>query len=324
MTLRCMRKTLHTLPLALAAAAHAATLHFRERDALRAMLNASEDAASVSRATDALVGLLAEAGPLFHRDIEERLKRSGFGVTITRIALKLAWERGLVSYLNETRGWNREIRKFALTALAYPDLNLEIYREDATTALIAAYFDRYGPASLEDTMWWSGLSRSAIVGALNHAGCDLVELHTSWSQAPLYMYREHFERFNASPPDQWPTGLNLLAHEDVALKAYFDTRRRYLASLPAERIFNQIGEVLPTIIYDGQVIGTWSWDERRHRVAASLVRGMTTSEVRAEVRHRAQALATTLRRGWSSAATAEQVSGYLPLPLQDDIQVIGQ
>src|SRR5258707_1326485 len=33
-TLRCMRKTLHTLPLPLAAAAHGATLHFRERDAL--------------------------------------------------------------------------------------------------------------------------------------------------------------------------------------------------------------------------------------------------------------------------------------------------
>jgi hypothetical protein len=40
LTLRCMRKTLHTLPLPLAAAAHAATLRFRDRDACRAVLNA--------------------------------------------------------------------------------------------------------------------------------------------------------------------------------------------------------------------------------------------------------------------------------------------
>ena len=37
LTLRCMRKTLHTLPLPLAAAAHSATLRFRDRDARRAV-----------------------------------------------------------------------------------------------------------------------------------------------------------------------------------------------------------------------------------------------------------------------------------------------
>ena len=38
LTVRCMRKTLHALPLPLAAAAHAATLRFRDRDARRAVL----------------------------------------------------------------------------------------------------------------------------------------------------------------------------------------------------------------------------------------------------------------------------------------------
>ena len=41
LTVRCMRKTLHTLPLPLAAAAHTATLRFRDRDAQREIGRAS-------------------------------------------------------------------------------------------------------------------------------------------------------------------------------------------------------------------------------------------------------------------------------------------
>ena len=48
------------------------------------------------------------------------------------------------------------------------------------------------------------------------------------------------------------TGVQFLAHEDTALKAYFQTRGRYLGGLPQRRAFNQIGEVLPCVIVDGR------------------------------------------------------------------------
>lgn len=144
MTVRCMRKTLHTLPLALAAAAHVATVHFRERDALRGIVNAGEKLTRIGKVTDELTSLLEASGPLFHRDIEARLARSGVATVTARLALKIAWERGTIAYLNETSGWNREVRKFALTSQAYPDLDLGMSREAATISLMDAYFDRYG------------------------------------------------------------------------------------------------------------------------------------------------------------------------------------
>src|ERR1700683_1502318 len=52
LTVRCMRKTLHALPLPLAAAAHAAPLRFRDRDARRAVLNAGLTATAVDRMVD--------------------------------------------------------------------------------------------------------------------------------------------------------------------------------------------------------------------------------------------------------------------------------
>jgi hypothetical protein len=301
MTVRCMRKTLHTLPLPLAAAAHAATLHFRERDALRQVTNSGESPIAVAEATEALLALLAQAGALFHRDIESRLGHRGIGVITARLAIKLAWERGAIAYLNQTSGWNREVRTFDLTGRAYPGLDLDLPRRQATATLVDAYFDRYGPASLRDATWWSGLSAGAILDALADSGRELVELHTPWAEQPLYMYRDRFQEFRDSEPDGRDAGVGFLAHEDVALKAYFQTRRRYLGSLPARRAFNQIGEALPTIMVRGRVIGTWAWNEHARRVEPSLVRGAAPPDVRKQVHIHADRLSETMRRGWSTA-----------------------
>src|SRR4051812_47692875 len=79
LTVRCMRKTLHTLPLPLAAVAHVATVHFRERDAIRQVTNAGIELAVIERTIETLAAMLAESGPLFHRTIEARLGRDGVG-----------------------------------------------------------------------------------------------------------------------------------------------------------------------------------------------------------------------------------------------------
>ncbi|MFD3662636.1 DNA glycosylase AlkZ-like family protein [Streptomyces sp. NPDC058659] len=300
LTVRCMRKTLHALPLDLAAAAHAATRHYRERDALRAVVNAGERSQDVENACDDLARLLDEHGPLQHRDIEQRLAQQGIPTVRARLAVKLCWERGTTAYLNTSQAWNREVRTFALTKHAYPTADFDQDRTAATTTLIEAYFDRYGPASLKDAMWWSALSRAAITTALNACQRDLVTVTTPWSDQPQYMFADRLAQFHATDHSQHTTGVNLLAHEDVALKAYFDTRTRYLADLPARRAFNQIGEALPTIAHDGHVIGTWAWDEATRRVTTSTVRDRADAAVRRLIRARADQLTHTLRRCWTS------------------------
>src|SRR5215469_3050245 len=63
LTVRCMRKTLHALPLPLASAAHAATLRFRDRDAQRAVRNAGYLPGAIEEAVCELAALLRD-GPL--------------------------------------------------------------------------------------------------------------------------------------------------------------------------------------------------------------------------------------------------------------------
>lgn len=99
-----------------------------------------------------------------------------------------------------------------------------------------------------------------------------------------------------------PCQAKFLAHEDTALKAYSQTRSRYLGALPQRRAFNQIGEALPTVIIDGMLAGTWSWNARTASVDVDLIAGRLPVAVRRQVHVRAAALTETLRSAWHPAS----------------------
>jgi hypothetical protein len=159
---------------------------------------------------------------------------------------------------------------------------------------VTAYFHRYGPATIRDAAWWSGLSATDITAALHRSQRPLVTVPTPWSARPCLMFADQAAE---AASHQEPAGVQLLAHEDSALKAYHETRDRYLADLPQRQAFNQIGEALPAITVDGTVIGTWSWDSRSRNIVVHILPGKTTPAVRRQVRERAAALTDTLRAG---------------------------
>jgi hypothetical protein len=318
MTVRCMRKTLHTLPLPLAAAAHIATLTFRDRDARRAVVKAGHAAATIDRMIDQLCVLLHD-GPLSHRAIEARLSTGKADVHSWRLAIKVAWERGTISYFNAATVWNREARTFALTSVAYPTLNVSLTRQQAVTQLVTAYFERYGPATVRDAAWWSGLSATDITAALLACARHVIAVATPWSDDPCLMFADQLEESTGN--EAIATGVQFLAHEDTALKAYFQTRGRYLRGLPQQRAFNQIGEALPCVIVDGLVAGTWSWNARTASVDVDLIPGKTTAPVRRQVKARAAALTETLRLAWAPRQPPRRVIGD-HVPLLPDVPAI--
>ncbi|WP_322749595.1 MULTISPECIES: DNA glycosylase AlkZ-like family protein [unclassified Frankia] len=302
-TLRCMRKTLHLLPVDLAGVAHAATVHYRVRDAGRLALNAGIPQSILTSLTGQLTLLLAN-GPLLYRQLEATLTGPRASVAAVRVAVKLAWERGLLTYLNQSGCWNAEHRAFALTSDAHPDLDTALDPRAATRTLVHAYFTRYGPATLKDATWWSALSRAAVIAALDASDTEWLQITTPWSQAPAYLAAAQYEEFLAADPDSHATGLNLLAHEDVALKGYFETRDRYLMGLPPQQAFNQIGEALPTIILDGQIQGTWTWNPGTRTVTPAFTRGRASHALTRRVSAATDTLTDALRTGWRDPTPA--------------------
>jgi hypothetical protein len=318
MTVRCMRKTLHTLPVPLAAVAHRATRHFRERDALRAAHNVGVTPARLTTLADRVVALLTMTGPLGNRQIEAELTGTGVTIPAARAALKYAWERGELTYLNQAQHWNREDRAFAATSALFPGFNRMLDRTDAVGALLHAYFDRYGPATVRDAVWWSGLSQADVYRALAQSARPVKGYLTPWATEPAYAFADQPEA--PATPDAPGAAIDFLAHEDVALKAYFETRRRYLGQLTPSRAFNQIGEVLPTIMRDGLVIGRWAWDKHQRRVGWQAF-DRIGRPARSRCAERAAELTIALRARYDArnlrprpATRSALLSGATPLP----------
>lgn len=73
--------------------------------------------------------------------------------------------------------------------------------------------------------------------------------------------------------------------------------------MSADRAFNQIGEVLPTIINNGHIVGTWTWQAPHHPVACTLARGRTTPQHRNTITAHAHTVGDGLSQGWATTPT---------------------
>jgi hypothetical protein len=305
-TIRCVRKTLHTLPVDMAVYAHGATRHYRLRDVAALARRQNVTTAQLESAAARIIAYLRTNGRQSHRTIESALTVSKETALPVRLALKWLWEKGEVTYRNCAPSWHQEQRRFDLRSVSHPDFDTSLAQDLSTARLVRAYFHRYGPATVKDMAWWSGLGQRSIVSALSEL--DVVKLSLPWAASPFFMLRTDFEQFLSASPYSHRTGFHLLAHEDVALKAYFESRSRYLGSLPNSVAFNQIGEVRSCIIYNGQIIGLWSWHHERRQVCYRSLCGRISKTDRNALTRQAKSLEQRLRSGYISSTEARSSS----------------
>jgi hypothetical protein len=296
LTIRCMRKTLHMLPVDVAAYAHGATRHYRLRDVSNLARRFHVTAAELEDAGFRITAYLRDHGSQSHRAIERELSAADGKTSQVRLALKMLWEQGDVTYRNCAHSWHQERRRFHLRSVTHPRFDTTLARDAAIASLVEAYFHVYGPATVRDMAWWSGLGLHSIVDVLSEL--DVVQLSLPWAPSPFFMLHADYQRFLSAPHHSRRSGPHFLAHEDVALKAYFESRSRYLGSLSPSTVFNQIGEVRPSIIYDGRIIGTWSWQHESRRIRYRTLNGQMIRTFRNEIAHRAKALQLRLRHGY--------------------------
>lgn len=276
--LRCMRRTLHILPLDLAPIAHAATLDQR-LGACRATLRRLGHSERSLAAMAARVCELLSSRELPYRTLEAELRPSrGYRTDLIRLAIKWLWERGDLVYLDRSPSLHHEHRSFALTAQAFPTLELAPEPVDSVQQdLIVAHVRAFGPVAASDIAWWSGIGRGRVAAALERLRSELVPVRVDELGDQLLIHADDVDALLAAG-DLTPGHVSLLAWEDPSLKGYFTTRSRYVAPADYDQLFNQIGEARASITVDGRVVGIWSWDKRTNSINSRSLRRLTTDE----------------------------------------------
>lgn len=136
---------------------------------------------------------------------------------------------------------------YALLEERAPKTNV-LSRDEALAELARRYFTSHGPATLQDFVWWSGLSVADAKQALEMLRQDLVS-----GQAGMQTY--WWGNLLSLPATDWKS-LYLLPAFDEFIISYKDRS----AVLPAEnhrKAVSNNGIFWPTVVVKGRVAGTW-------------------------------------------------------------------
>jgi hypothetical protein len=161
--------------------------------------------------------------------------------------------------------------------------------DEALAELARRYFTSRGPATLQDFVWWSGLTTADARAGLKAITADLVR--ETIDGRTYWMSRSTTPAQNSSP------AVHLLPGFDEYLLGYRD-RGASLEAAYAKKLNAGGGMLTPTIVADGRVVGTWRRALRKDAVAIKVSPFVPLSEPQ-----------------WGALRTAaERYGGFVAMP----------
>jgi hypothetical protein len=116
--------------------------------------------------------------------------------------------------------------------------------DEARTVLARWYFDRFGPATIEDFAWWSGLTKTQATVAVTTGEVS-----------------ESDGLFGSGAAGEPPTGARLLPIWDTLLVTWKD-RSRFLPDGLLPYVYDASGNATSVVLLDGEVAGVWAMEQR--------------------------------------------------------------
>lgn len=130
-------------------------------------------------------------------------------------------------------------------------------RPEALAMLVRRYFQSHGPATLQDFVWWSGLTVSDAKAGMEAVKRDFTEIsidnQTYWMST------------DAAAADHSQTEVHLLPAFDEYMVAY-KNRDAALDSDQKNRAITSNGIFKPIVVINGKVVGTWQRTLKKDKV----------------------------------------------------------
>ncbi len=259
-----MRRTLWVFGPQAARLAHgAATVDLgrvQRRNLLRGLAEVADDPEGwLDAAGDAVVALLAQAGPMTARAVGAALPElttpvpigTGKGATLapahTRVLLVLGFD-GRVLRAHPTGTWiNGQYHWAAAHTWLPAGLGEPLDRRTAAAGLARRWLWTFGPATAADLAWWAGWTVAVTRQALTDVGAVEVDLDGT----PGFLRPDDVDE----PPPAPPSAL-LLPGLDPSTMGW-KQRAFHLDPRHVPVLFDRNGNGGPTVWADGRIVGGW-------------------------------------------------------------------
>lgn len=217
------------------------------------------DEEKYSRFRDAAAKLLTGTEGLTIQELTSALNDMGYGWNIDQVKtmLVLGEADGLVCNGRER---NRK-HTYALLDERVPSA-AGISKEEAMSRLAQKYFRSHSPASMEDFIWWSGMSGAEARSAVESVRHELIA--DRYEGQKLYV---HESRVRDGMPDE---EMHLLPPYDEYLISYRD-RTHVLDPKYSSKAHNNYGIFHPVIFYKGGIVGNWKKSAKKGGIGIETV-----------------------------------------------------
>lgn len=168
-------------------------------------------------------------------------------------------DQGLLIRQNPTGGWKSNTVGYSLFSEVFPQVDLNLYDEfEAREIILKYYLDSYGPATIEDAVWWTGFRKTEVKKVF--AGSEIAKIVVSGLEGEYFITQNRLEKLKSfSRPEKDQTAL--LPFLDPYIMGY-KNRERYMDMAHRDYIFDKSGNGSPTILVNGRVVGIWDFQEK--------------------------------------------------------------
>ncbi len=168
---------------------------------------------------------------------------------LTSSLLTVMSAQGRLVRATPTGPWTSRHHRWEPVRQWWPDGLPQLETEQAQRELARLWLTRFGPATAEDLQWWTGWNKTTVHRALGGIAVEDVDLH---GEAGI-----------ALGPDGDPGDAAAGGPAATLLPALDPTpmgwkRRGWLFGIPPHHVFDNRGNIGPTLWWDGEIIGSWA------------------------------------------------------------------
>jgi hypothetical protein len=196
---------------------------------------------------------LAREQPLTTAGYRERLGNVDLDVATL---VNLMATEGLLVRGKPPGGWLDRRWTYAATEDVLPELRLDsMSEEDADADVTRAYVRAFGPATLGDASWWTGLGVRRVGRAIEALGDEIEEVHLAGRDDDYLMHTADVDELGAATLTERPS-IALLPSLDPLIMGFTD-RSRYLDDMLRPYVFDRAGNSTNVVLVDGRIAGVW-------------------------------------------------------------------
>jgi hypothetical protein len=316
---RCMRGTLFILPLDLLEIAWAATRHL---------------VLGPSRKYLAQQGITPAAYQRWAARIDRLLQGRALSTTAIRAELGATTSIAIPAILNQmcddghllrdrpVAGWRDARHTYRRFDECLPNIALDRYeQDDAITLLVERYVARYGPVTVPDIAWWTGVGVRRVRTALQRLGSTVATIDVPGWPGKYVTCTADLDRL-ATASTQDGLHVSVLPMLDPFTMGYRE-RDRWIHPDHHKLVYDRSGNATSIVLVNGRIAGVWDLVDERDEV-----RYYPLTPWPSHVQYQAEPLLDTtatftigrpvrLRRVDQMVPLTQQRSGWVKKPLHD-------